>query len=308
MQTAAPTGAWQALRERAAATLAGYGRRRRQLSPPTHESSARGSFQWALVFELEADADGALAWLERANALQENNYWSLVYIGYYHNKSGQVSRALEDYKAAVALRPLLPWARCDRALIYQSLGEWDLALIDLKRALESPDGANFLDLRLTLGAVKQQLGDEAGARAAYEGVIASKAHGSVLRGARINLASLDSDTGFPDRAWAEYNSLLDENPRDVDARRGRALLALRSRQFPRRVRFDHLARRRPRAGRKAAGPARNRSDGSWQIGACGGRRRRCLPQKANPEPRTVVAAYTRRTPSGRRTELGQGPR
>ncbi len=42
---------------------------------------------------------------------------------------------------------------------------------------------------------------------------------------------LDADNGFPNRAWAEYISLLDENPRDMLARKNRALLALRFGRF-----------------------------------------------------------------------------
>jgi len=224
---ATPIGPWQVIRERSSATLRGNLLNARKLTLPSLETSARGCFQWALLYELQGDPKGALACLERAHSLKEDDYWILMYLGYYHKRTGQIARALEDYNAAIALRPKFPWARHDRALIYHERGEWQLAMDDLNRALESPHAAGYLDLRLELGVVKQHLGDEAGARAAYESVITAGSGGSLARAVRLNRATLDSDTGLPDRAWAEYNALLDENSRDVLARRNRALLALR---------------------------------------------------------------------------------
>src|SRR5262249_9759732 len=80
--------------------------------------------------------------------------------------------------------------------------------------------------RLGLGLVKQVKGDDAGARAAYDAVIALPDN-TFASAARLNRAKLDIDVGAIDRAWAEYESLLAANPRDVPARLSRALLALR---------------------------------------------------------------------------------
>ena len=80
---------------------------------------------------------------------------------------------MEHYQAAVALRPDSPWARNNRALLYRERGDLDSALDDLNRALASPQGADFPEARLNLGIVKEALGDDAGARAAYESVIAA---------------------------------------------------------------------------------------------------------------------------------------
>src|SRR5205823_6419327 len=84
--------------------------------------------------------------------------------------------------------------------------------------------ADFPEARLNLGIVKQAVGDDAGARAAYESVI--PAGGQLARWGRLNRAKLDFDAGAVDRAWAEYDALLDEDPRDAPARLSRALLAL----------------------------------------------------------------------------------
>src|SRR5262249_18108197 len=129
MGFATPIEPWQAVRERASAGLEGMVSRPRAASAsvPAKADSARGCFHCALLCELDGDNEGALAWLTRAKALEEDNYWSRIYLGYYHSTSGQYARALEDYSAAVALRPNSPWARHDRALVYRAVGDWQLA-------------------------------------------------------------------------------------------------------------------------------------------------------------------------------------
>jgi len=224
---ATPVGPWQAIRERCAAKLAGE-------SPPSRapirtegETSARGCFQWAILCELEGRTEAVVAWLERATRLEPRDYWSHFYLGDFCGRIGQNGRAMEHYQAAVALRPDSPWARCNRALLYHARGDWDLALDDLNRALAPPQGADLLEARLSFGLVKQVLGDDAGARSAYESVIAAGPGNPFARAGRLNRAKLDIDAGAVDRAWAEYDALLAEDPRDAPARLSRALLALR---------------------------------------------------------------------------------
>ena len=138
---AAPIGPWRAIRERcSAARLAGETPLSRALNSRDAETSARGCFQWALLCELEGKTEAVVAWLERATRLEPGDYWSHFYLGDYCGRIGQNGRAMEHYQAAVALRARLPWARCNRALLYHSRGEWDLALDDLNRALASPAG------------------------------------------------------------------------------------------------------------------------------------------------------------------------
>jgi serine/threonine protein kinase/Tfp pilus assembly protein PilF len=224
---ATPAGPWRALRDRAAARIAGE-------APPSlpavgtdTQTLARGCFQWALVSVLEGKTEAVVAWLERATRLEPKDYWSHFYLGEFYRRMGHNGRAMEHYHAAVALRPDSPWARCNRALLYHARGDWDLALDDLNRALESPQGADLLEARLALGLVKQVLGDDAGAREAYEAVIAAGRGNPFSSAGRLNRAKLDIDVGAIDRAWAEYDALLEEDPRDAPARLSRALLALR---------------------------------------------------------------------------------
>ena len=178
---------------------------------------------------------------------------------------------------------------------YHARGDLDQALADLNRALAlaARQGFDFLEARLNLGLVRAGLGDAAGARAAYESVIAAAAGEPYLaRIGRLNRAQLDIEAGAVDRAWAEYDALLAEDPRDAparDARLGRALLALRLGQpaaaeadltivlqaDPEECRGD-LRVARPGPAR-ACPPARRR-----------GRRRQRLSSPAQPEPRTAL--------------------
>ncbi len=177
---ATTVGPWRAIRDRCVGTLAGE-RTTSQVPARTEgETSARGCFQWALLCDLEEQTEAAVAWLERATLLEPSDYWSQFYLGTHRWRLGQNGRAMEHYQAAVALRPDSPWARCNRAVLYHARGDWDRALDDLNRALASPQGADLLEARLELGVVKQVLGDDEGARAAYETVIAA-GNGSALR-------------------------------------------------------------------------------------------------------------------------------
>ncbi len=92
MGFAIPIGPWQVIRERSSATLRGEQPSSRKFTLPSLEKSAHGCFQWALLCELQGDPAGALAWLERATSLKENDYWLLMYLGYYHKSTKQIAR------------------------------------------------------------------------------------------------------------------------------------------------------------------------------------------------------------------------
>jgi serine/threonine protein kinase/Tfp pilus assembly protein PilF len=223
---AAPAGPWQALRRR-------Y--ERRGLEPgragpaesPASVSSARACFQWALLRDLENDADATIAWLERATWLEPDDYWSHFFLGYHHERTGHLQRALEHYRAAVSLQPRWPWAWNNLALLSYKQGEWSQALDDLNRALELARGFEFVEARLNLGLVQMVLGDLAGARASFDRVIDAAAGTALARAAVLNRANLEASAGAVERAWSAYETLLAEDPRDSLARSGRALLALR---------------------------------------------------------------------------------
>ena len=308
LRSAASPGPWQAIRQRCAARLAGETPPVGALTQTEAENSARGCFQWALLCNLEGKTESVVAWLERATRLEPRDYWSHFYLGDFYGRIGQNARAMEHYQAAVALRPDSPWARCNRALLFHARGEWDLALDDLNQALASPQGADLLEARLVLGLVKQVKGDDAGARSAYDAVIAAGPGNPFASAARLNRAKLDIDAGQVDRAWAEYESLLAADPRDVPARLSRALLALR---FGRATLADAdlsiLLQQAPeRADEILAARARVRlllgHKEDAETDAAG-----ALPPQAEFQPRTPLGPHASRASPRRRPLMAQSP-
>ncbi len=291
---ASPVEPWRALCHRCETVLGGNPHPSPHASP-AGETSARACFQWALICDLDGRTQDAVAWLERATLLEPDDYWSQFYLGYYLGREGQKGRALEHYQAAVALRPDSPWARMNRALLYQARGDWTRALDDLNRVLESSQGSRLLKARFDLGFVKQVLGDGSGARAAYESVISQDKGGPLARAGRLNRAKLDIDAGAVDRGRSEYDALLAEDPRDAPARLSRAVLALRSgqpaqaesdlsivlRDFPERA--DEILARRAVA-RLATG----RLEGA-EADAAGAFRRKPTPSRERLWVRTLLA-------------------
>ena len=170
---AAPAAPWRAMLARCQAKPAGETSSVPAISPgsPEQETSARGCFQWALLYDLDDRLRETIKWLERAVRLNPGDYWSQFYLGYFHRRAGNIQRALEHDQAAVALRPDSPWAWFNLAFLHQANDDLEQALDDLNQALATARDFDFLDARLQLGLVKQSLGDAAGARAAYEWVI-----------------------------------------------------------------------------------------------------------------------------------------
>jgi tetratricopeptide (TPR) repeat protein len=230
---AVPEGPWRAMRARCQARLANEIPSLPALSPglPGQEATARGCFQWALLYDLDGRLEETITWLERAVRLEPSNYWSQFYLGYYHWEAGHIQQALEHDQAAVALRPGSPWAWFNLALLHHASNDLEQAMGDLNQALAAARDFDFLQARLQLGEVKRSLGDSAGARTAFEWVMAKGAGSPIAKAGRLNRAKLDLDQGAVGRAWAEYNALVAENERDVDARLGRALVALQLRRY-----------------------------------------------------------------------------
>ena len=130
------------MQARCQARLAGELSALQPLAPgfPEHENSARGCFQWALLFDLDGRSDETIAWLERAVRLEPGDYWSQFYLGYYHQRAGHIQKALEHDQAAVALQPGSPWAWFNLGLLHRAADDLDLAMDDLNQALAKAAG------------------------------------------------------------------------------------------------------------------------------------------------------------------------
>lgn len=234
---AAPDGAWRALRVRFSDRLIGK-EPARVSAGAGEELSARGNFQWGLLWMREGGANWgeAIGRLRKSVMLEEGNYWYQFYLAFALDTAGGDSNdALRHYDAAVALKPKSPWVRFSRARLYRGREEWVLAVGEFQRALgdfhaledSSRDKEFESQVRLELGLTRQSLGDLAGARGEYAIVTAMDRSGKYERAARLNLARADADAGAFKRARREFDALLNERPKDSTTRLGRALLALR---------------------------------------------------------------------------------
>src|SRR5262249_23329978 len=133
---AKPREPWEALRDWWRRRPGAFGR------PPTlprevaSEATARACFQWGLLARLWRDRRLMLAWLERAQFLQPDNYWHEYALAFHLEESGEIEGCLPYYQAAIALRPGAPWARFNRAHMFAfRRGAWELALRDLDLAV-----------------------------------------------------------------------------------------------------------------------------------------------------------------------------
>ena len=89
-----------------------------------------------------------------------NNYWYQFFLAFLEDKAGYLDEALDHYSVAAALEPESPGVRFSRARLYRSKGRWDLAIDDMRRALEKLSGQpEAAQVQLELGYLYQELGD-----------------------------------------------------------------------------------------------------------------------------------------------------
>lgn len=235
---AAAAGPWRALKSRLSAHRPGQDLDGASTTDDSvEESSARACFQWGVLRALEGRGRSAVAWLERATHLRQNQYWyhyflALMYqqlaAGAERKQGDDRGRALAHYDVAIALRESWPWPRFNRARLYQEVGAWTEALRDLETARHLAAPHDLPPIQLNLGVVRQALGDLEGARADYDAVLATTSAESALgRAARLNRARVDVETGAVARALEGYDALLATRPDDEAARLSRALVRLR---------------------------------------------------------------------------------
>jgi len=204
---------------------------------PSPDVAPLTCFQWGFVRELEGARVQALEWFRRAVWRESKNYWHHYYLAYLAGESGLSDEALKHYWIAVSLSTKSPWAYLGRGQHFREQGALTSALSDLEQAKslfeelqrEQKQPENSIELRLTrlsLGYVRQLLGDLAGARSEYRELIATNPNDHPGRAARLNQATLDAALGLTHKAQAAYDSLILTDPNDDPARQGRALLAL----------------------------------------------------------------------------------
>ncbi len=192
------------------------------------ESSALACFQWGLLNSSHNNRGRAILWLQRAVRIDWSNYWYQFYLGFLEDQAGLRDEALDQYSVAAALKPESPWVLFSRARLYRMKGRWSWAIEDLKKTLSlMGDRPESLQVRLELGYVYQALGDFSRAREQYAATLKIDPKGDLGRAARLNIANIDAESGFIDRAQAGYDELLADNTNDTAARYSRALLDIR---------------------------------------------------------------------------------
>ncbi len=194
----------------------------------SRQARAADCFRRYLLGKLGTDGGSALAWLERAAGLEPENYWHRFALAFEHARAGNLRLARPHYDASIALRPDLPWAWKNRALVSEALGDWAPALDDLARAeaaCRTP--LDVARVRIELGRAHQRLGDFPRARADYEAAVASDPTHRIARDARRDRARLEADSGRMGRALGIYDALIAADPDDRRSRQGRANLLLR---------------------------------------------------------------------------------
>ncbi len=200
---------------------------------PAAEKSPRVCFQWSLLREFEARPKRAEAWLERAHQIDESDFWSHYYLGYFYDRAGKAPNALVHYGAAIALRPDSPWPRYSRGQLLVARGAPARAAADLEKAIElatiSPGSVDprTLDARLNLALAYQQIGQFRQAKSLYLDIIENRSNSPpARRAARLNLAKLEADSGRSRVATGWYLDVLSEFPEDFAAESALALLEL----------------------------------------------------------------------------------
>lgn len=206
---------------------------RDEADDPAAEKSPRVCFQWSLLREFEKRPKRAEEWLERALQIDESNFWSHYYMGYFYDRAGKPRDALDHYDAAIALRPESPWPRYNRGQLLVARGAPARAAADLEKAIElaklSPGSSDprTLDARLNLALARQRIGDFRRAKSLYNDIIIDRSNPpAARRAARLNLAKLEADSGRSQVAIGWYLDVLSEFPNDSAAESALALLEL----------------------------------------------------------------------------------
>ena len=131
---------------------------------------AAAHFQLAHLLVALGDKPAALQRLQTTLALEPDNTMLLSDLGTALEELGDEGQAEQAYRRAVRGTPPFPPASYNLALILCRRGQWREAARHLQTALEQ--APNFHAARHQLGLALNALGDEAGARACFDALLA----------------------------------------------------------------------------------------------------------------------------------------
>jgi tetratricopeptide (TPR) repeat protein len=170
----------------------------------------------AIVFMNLLDCPRALADVERALAVDENNFVAWTLRGELLSLLKQPGEALDAYTRAIEIRPSWSIAYLDRGSLHQEQGRLDRAREDLDRAVDLSHGSAISHLMRSI--LRFQQGDSSGAHSDADQALRFAPHW-MLTFPEIFLSNLN---GHLDWALDYYWRAIERMPQSYQAYQGRA--------------------------------------------------------------------------------------
>ncbi|MDB5351932.1 MAG: protein kinase family protein [Planctomycetota bacterium] len=195
-------------------------------------------------------ADAAETDLGRAVALDPKRFWSWFVLGLCHYERGRYADAAGDFSVCTALAPDFAWPHFNRGLALARSGRPEDALASYNRALiASP---NFVEALVDRALVALELNDAAGAVRDLNRALALGRRDEGILAAR---AEALSRLGRRDQAEHDFEAALKVRPDDVRVLIARGISRLTSDPDGARADFDRVLNRDPRQSRAHYGMA-----------------------------------------------------
>jgi tetratricopeptide (TPR) repeat protein len=173
--------------------------------------SAREHFDLGKSYLRSGDSTRALEQFHRGAALRPQDFWLNFYEGLCAYRLEHFEEAVGAFRVAIALSPSSGECYYNRGLAYQTLGRLDLALADYDRALELNE--NFADAALNRGVVRYRLGRHSAARRDLDRALALAPSKQARGVIHYNLALIDLAVGNRKAFAANLQKALElENP------------------------------------------------------------------------------------------------
>ncbi len=175
---------------------------------------ARALNHRALALLGRGDVSGALDGFRAAAAADPGFTEALNNSGLVLQLLGRLREALADFDQALAVRPAYAEALTNRGRVHQALGDSTAALADFDRALACAPGRFAASVLHNRGTLRHDLGDLAGALADFDRALEiDPEHAST----HVNRGSARKDAGDLDGALADFEQGLARLPQHTAA-------------------------------------------------------------------------------------------
>jgi protein O-mannosyl-transferase len=161
-------------------------------------------FSLGIVFGEREQLDTAIAYYDKAIAMDPAYYKAYENRGYIFEKRGQLDKAIDDYNRAIAMKPTRYRPYYNRGFVFWKMGQFDMALADYDKALAL--NPTYYDAYNNRGVVLAQMGRLEKALADYERAIGLEPS---RYEAYYNRGKLYRSAGSKDFAIADYRKACD---------------------------------------------------------------------------------------------------